>query len=250
MSHDELPDDFDPVDEVSDALDEIDADDEAPPEEEMSAPPLPDPSVPGNVSLPSVEKLSMGDRMLHGELKPRHRRLAELAAQGKTNNEIAEILKYTASRVSILLTNSRIREEVERIEERIYEESIGSRLKKLAEPAMNEIERCLTDRSNRYKEQLKQDTAKWVVEKLDGKSTQKYDIGENMLGVLMDKLDAQKAAGVTPTGARAPIIDITPHPQLEAGDQTKVEQPRSLSEEEILAQWAEDFAGPVTPRDE
>lgn len=179
-----------------------------------------------------------GDRLLvpGRPLSPRHRKLAELAAQGIAQGKIAEQLDYTPSRVSILLSNTQIREEVERIKERIYEDTVGSRLKRMVEPALAEIEKCLSDRTNRYKEALKQETAKWVIEKIDGKATQKYDVGENMLGIMMDRLDALKSAG-----AQLPhSIDVT---TVQAADRLIENVPirREKSEEDLLEEWVLDF---------
>lgn len=179
-----------------------------------------------------------GDIMLTGPLKPRHRKLAELLAQGMSQKEVAEKLGYTASRVSILASNSRIKAEIDQTRERIYEETVGGRLKKLAEPALNEIERCLTDRSNRYKEPLKVETAKWLVEKIDGKATQKHDIGENLLGVVMDRLDALKAAG-----RQVDALDVTPHliPATPASAPREIIHEEPKSEEDLLSDWIEGF---------
>lgn len=183
------------------------------------------------------EEKSWGDKMLvpGRPLSPRHRKLAELAAQGKSQKEIAQALDYTQSRVSILLSNTLIAEEVERIRERIYEETVGGRLRKMAEPALQEIERCITDRTNRYKEQLKVETSKWVVEKIDGKAIQKHDIGENILSVLMDRMDAIKGAG----GTLPQVIDVTP--QLGSSTESPT-PPAPKTEEDELREWAESFS--------
>lgn len=168
--------------------------------------------------LPKSEEVqTWGDRMLTTqELSPRHRKLAELAAQGIQQKEIAEKLNYTPGRVSILLTNTLIRQEVERVRERIYEDTIKNRLKALADPSLNVLEKALSDQTNRFKNSEKLDTAKWVIEKLDGKAAQKHDIGDNLLGIVMDKLDALKASGkdvskmldVTPTTIEADFVPV------------------------------------------
>lgn len=187
-----------------------------------------------------------GDATLSGPLKPRHRRLAELHAQGYTNNEIVEKLGYSVSRVSILLSNHKVKEEIERVRERIYQDTIAKRLKDLGDPAMNVIEECLTDRSNRWKENLKADMAKWVVEKLDGKATQKFDVGENTLSLFLDRLDAAKAGG-------HPIVDITPQekqallaPNVENSGENPVEIVRNEEEreEDRLREWVNDLSAP------
>lgn len=163
-------------------------------------------------------------------LNPRHRRLAQLAAMGKKNIEIAATLGYSESRVSVLLNNSLIQAEIRRIEDRAFEDDIGPRLRSLAEPAMNVLVECLLDRTGRYKENQKTDVARWLIEKLDGKPMQKHEVGENMLSVLMDRLDMIKAT----QGRDA--LDVTPR------DSQVVSNPTDevLSEEDQLKKWVEE----------
>lgn len=187
---------------------------------------------------PEESDLSWGDRVgpdPDRPLTPRHRKLAELFAQGKSNREICEELGYSESRVSILKSNSRIAALADEIRERVFEETVGARLKKMTEPALNEIEKCLNDRSNRYPERLKTEVARWLVEKIDGKAAQKIDIGENMLGVMMDRLDALKSAGRDLDAPR----DVTPILQIEG----KSVENAAPEPEDPLEKWVNDFAG-------
>ncbi len=188
-----------------------------------------------------ASELSWGDRLLvqREELSPRHRKLCELAAQGKSNKEIKAELGYKSdSQVSIILSNTRVRAEIDKLKERIWEETIGTRLKKMAEPALAEIERCLNDKSNRYKENLKIETSKWIIEKLDGKPMQKMDIGENMLSVLMDRLDSMKSAGAPLGSAYAQSIDVTPRELSAPESDTMQNEPRKpKTEDEELSDW-------------
>lgn len=185
--------------------------------------------------LDQEDDRTWGDRLLSSDrpLSPRHRKLAELAAQGKSNQEIAKELNYSESRVSILKSNSRIIALADEIRERVFEETVGARLKKMTEPALNEIERCLNDRSNKYPERLKTEVARWLVEKIDGKAAQKIDIGENMLGVMMDKLDAMKNAGQVLDAPR----DVTPQAQIEGS----VLENQAKEEEDPLKAWIAEF---------
>jgi hypothetical protein len=183
--------------------------------------------------------------LAHGYLSPRHRRLAFLAASGRSNAEIAKELGYVDSRVCILLKNPFIAEEIAKLQERIYEETIGARMKTFAEPAMNVIQMALSDRTNKVKMNEKIDVAKWVIEKIDGKATQKIEAGENMLAILMDRLDAAKTSGrpifnVT-VNAGAPSdssIDITPP----VGETPRISAPSApRTEEDELSDWVLSF---------
>lgn len=191
--------------------------------------------------MTEVEEESWGDRLLSPDrpLTARHKKLAELAASGMKQGEMAKALGYSSSRISILLSNSRIRDEIEIARDRIFEETVGARLRKLGKPALDEIEKCLTDKSGRYKEELKQGTARWVVEKIDGKAAQKIDIGENMLGILMDRLDSIKQA----TQLDQEIIEVTPLaalPEPPQDESPSLTAPKT--EEDLLDAWVKDFS--------
>lgn len=180
--------------------------------------------------------------LAQGHLSPRHRRFAFLAAQGKSNQDIGTELGYVPSRVSVLMKNSYIADEINKLRERIYEETIGGRMKSFAEPALNVIQMALTDRTNSVKMSEKIQVAQWVIEKIDGKAVQKLEAGENMLAVLMDRLDAAKtsirpvvniinnfsAAGAAEHGA----VDVTPqHAQITA----------PKTEEDDLSDWVLEY---------
>lgn len=194
------------------------------------------------------EELSWGDKMLlpGRPLSPRHKKLAELAASGRTNNEIAAELGYTASRVSILLSNTMIKNEIESIRDRVYEDT-KKRLKEMTRPALDEIEKCLKDESNRYKENLKVETARWLIEKVDGRPVQSLELGASTLAAMMDRLDALKNSGQKSVSA----MDVTNSVDIEVINDTETVQemqmlpePRpkmSKSEEDLIRDWATSF---------
>jgi hypothetical protein len=167
--------------------------------------------------------------LANGVLSPRHRRLAQLAASGSSNKQICEKLGFSGSRVSILLKNQHIAAEVRRLQDRIFEETIKDRLKGMGDAALNNIQMILTDKTNRVRISEKADMSKWLVEKLDGKAIQTHDLGQNMLGVLMDRLDAQKSL---PAVEPRQVFDVTP---LSVGEV----KPRT--EEDELTDWVTSF---------
>jgi hypothetical protein len=168
------------------------------------------------------------DTLANGILSPRHRRLAQLAASGSSNSAIAKELDYSDSRISILLRNPFIVREIRRLQDRLFEETIQQRLKNLVDPALSNIEEILKDRTNRVKVSEKFEASRWVVEKLDGKAVQKTDIGENLLGVLLDRLDAKGSRSVS--APRDIETEVKALPEA---------QPEALSDE--LADWIADF---------
>jgi hypothetical protein len=181
----------------------------------------------------------------NGPLSPRHRKFALLAAEGRSNKEIGESLGYVDSRVSILLRNPYIADEIARLRERIYEETIGSRMKSFAEPALNNIHMILTDKTNRVKMSEKMALSQWVIEKLDGKAVQKIEAGENLLSSLMDRLDAGRTSrpsvvniGSVVMNGSSVLSDVThsvaERPALSAPQEAK-------SEEDLLTDWVVDY---------
>jgi DNA-binding CsgD family transcriptional regulator len=175
-------------------------------------------------------------------LKPRQRRLAQMLAEGKSNKLIQEELGYCASRISILQNNHLIRTEVARLQDKIFEASIETRLKEFNNAALDHVEFVLKDRTHRVKVTEKNDIAKWVIEMQKSKAPQMHDVGQNMLSVLLDRLDAKKTERkVLP--ARAEENDTLPVIELAAGPQAAPENAPKDTQKDELAQWVEDFCG-------
>lgn len=190
---------------------------------------------------PEAERAEKDYRTLaHGQLSPRHRRLAFLAAEGKSNADIAKELGYSGSRVSILLKDPFVAVEVQRLQEKIFEETIGQRLKGFANASLDVIQQVLNDRTNKVKMSEKITVAQWVIEKLDGKATQKIEAGENMLAALMDRLDANKTRPVVQiTNNFGPAADLSIDVSPDAPKQ--LQTPAAKSEEDVLDDWLKDW---------
>lgn len=176
-----------------------------------------------------------------GSLKPRQRRLAQLLAEGKTNADIQAELGYCASRISILQKNPYVRAEVARLQDRLFESSIEQRLKDFNNAALDHVEFVLKDKTNRVKVTEKNDVAKWVIEMQKSKAPQLHDVGQNLLGVFLDRLDAKKterralSPQGTSEGEELAVIDLTP-------DETKaLPAPVPEPEKDELADWVQDF---------
>lgn len=147
--------------------------------------------------------------LANGYLNPRHRRFCQLAAEGRSPAQIGQELGYVSSRVSVLLRNPTIAAEISRLQNRIFEESILDRLKGMSEDALNHLHSVLNDRTNRVRTSEKNDVAKWIIEMQKSKAPQMHDIGENMLSVFMDKLDAQKTAKIPERVVEGEVVETT-----------------------------------------
>jgi hypothetical protein len=179
-----------------------------------------------------------------GGLKPRQRRLAQLLAEGKDNAFIRSELGYCASRISILQNNPEIRKEVARLQDKIFEASIETRLKDFNNAALDHVEFVLKDKTNRVKVSEKNDVAKWVIEMQKSKAPQMHDVGQNMLSVLLDRLDAKKTATRNVLPARAEGQNDPTVIELTTKDVTPDPVPVQTSpEKDELAEWVSDFCG-------
>lgn len=145
------------------------------------------------VALP--EGTSYGDWMLKPgkPLSARHKKVAELIAQGKSTTEIAEALGYTMARISVLRSNTQIAQEADRFRDRLFDKTIGESLQQLGPDAVSTVEEVL--RSDTEKLSTRVDTARWLIEKLTGKPRQEVEVGAGTsLLQLLQKLDQLKMA--------------------------------------------------------
>lgn len=187
-----------------------------------------DPEIPEPPLDTSDYKLSIG------LLTPRHRRLAQLAAQGVSKSKISRELGYSPTRITNLLKNPLISEEVLRLQDRLFEETIESRLKSFSEVALDNIRMILTDRTNAVKVSEKMALSQWLVEMLNGKATQKVEAGENMLALFLDRLEARSAPREVVPRSERKLPDLL----IEARPATEVITPHSEGD---LTQWVDDF---------
>lgn len=199
-----------------------------------------------NDPLPPEEDASRIPSALEAiPIRPRDRRMAEYVALGHPPAKIADAFGLTAVRVRQILADPRIKVEIQRISDRIHEETIGQGIKRLGQPALDHLAYVLTSRDGKVKVSEKNDIAKFIVEKLDGKAAQKHELGENSLSVLLDKLDAIKASGKTTLGQALNAIDVTPQTStpIESADaESPPPSPEEIpkTEADQLADWVKD----------
>lgn len=166
--------------------------------------------------VPPPEGVTFGDWMLRPgkPLSYRHKKVAEYFALGKTTNEIAELLGYTAQRVSVLRGNTQIQQEADRFRDKLFSASVQDQLHTLGPDAVATIEEVL--RSDTEKLSTRADTARWLLEKLTGKARQEVgvDAGASLME-LLKKLDSLK--GTSGTEGRD-VIELSQTPQTAPED--------------------------------
>ena len=124
-------------------------------------------------------------------LSARHREVARMLAKGLRNKDVCLRLGYTPGRVSVLLKNSKIREEILRFQDRIFDKELSGRLEEIGPDAMDVIEKAIRSETM-LKPSERVETAKWAMEKLTGKAIQKHEVESGTLGRLLDKLDTMQ----------------------------------------------------------
>jgi len=150
-------------------------------------------------------------------LSARHREFCRLIVRGATGREIMEKLGYSESRVSVLKNDPLIQSEIERLEDRLFEEDLNSRLKNLGPIAIGVLEDVLTSNDPSIKPHVKREAATWVVEKLTGKPRGEINVESNSLTGFMDLIKQMQERGEG--FDTATIAKVDPVPLIEDSTQ-------------------------------
>lgn len=130
----------------------------------------------------------------------RYREVARLKAYGKTNNEICEILGYTASRLSIIVKDPFVQAEVARVRDRIFDQDVNDRLKEVARDGVTHIHETIMN--PKEKSELRSTNARWAIEKVTGKPRQEIGVESQSLNYFTDLLKDMARQGE--------VIDVSP----------------------------------------
>jgi len=160
---------------------------------------------------PKPEDKTYGDWLLkpNKDLSFKHRQFCILFAGGATNKAICDNMGVTPGWISVVKSKTDIKNEVLRLQDRMFAENIEKRLKALGPYAADIIEKTLTSEDSEIKFDQKAGMAKWLAEKLTGKASQEIKVDGNLLGNLMDRLDQMAVSGKALSG-QGEIIDVTP----------------------------------------
>lgn len=170
----------------------------------------------------------------------RYRQIARLHALGMTNNQIAERLGYTASRMSILLAYPEVQAEVARYRNQLYDQDLTEAMKDLGPDALAVIGKMINSPNEKLKDRSLD--AKWLLEKLTGKARQEVDLESSSLAAFMEVLKSMKRSGET---LEQPI-DVTPKQVTggeasanQSGEPVNESAPKSYKDPSI-AKWFEE----------
>lgn len=120
-------------------------------------------------------------------------------AHGASQNQIAQQLNYSVSRISIILQRPEVHERIEQIrKEFIGKDSLTKRFGSVAPKAMDVLAKVIDGREQaKVSERI--DASKWLLEKVTGKAKQEVSV-EGGAGILqlLQALDEAKAAAAAP----------------------------------------------------
>lgn len=131
----------------------------------------------------------------HKPLSPRHKVFCRMIAYGNRNTDVARKLGYTDAWVSTLKNHYRIKREIERIQDLIFEESAADRIKSLAPRALDVFEEALTSDEGKWTPTHKMQAATWIAEKHSGKAIQQIETKDTTLSSFLDKLKSLQESG-------------------------------------------------------
>ena len=178
------------------------------------------------------DNVSWGDWMLKEDkpLSHRHVTIAYMMASGVPNQRIAKDLGLTPARVSVLISNSRIKQRAKEIQADYMGGSLEKSFREAAPKALNVMTDIIDDPCEKHKTALKFEASKWMLEKVTGKAVQQVQVESNTIGALFDQMDLMKKAGqVITVGALAPSIGTE-------AEETAPEEPA----QDKMDKWVED----------
>lgn len=133
-----------------------------------------------------------------------------MCASGANNKRIASELGMTESRISILLSNSKVQLRVKEIREQFWKEKYDERFRTLA-PAALDFAGSLISGQVPAKVSERWDASKWLLEKVTGKPKQEIEVdGGGNIRNLLAVLDQMKG-GAPATGHVSEVIDVSAH---------------------------------------
>lgn len=158
-----------------------------------------------------------GDWIGPRKLSHRHKFIAHLAALGLNNNDIAERTGMTPSRISIVLGNTLMGQEIERCRKEIFAGDLDQSLRLMLPKAVKIIDDVLSPTAQ-VKKDLQIRTAFKLMERTHGMPKQSVAHSGSLLRDLFDELDSQEGDD---EDASIPVDGRPVYPEAEVTQETK-----------------------------
>lgn len=140
----------------------------------------------------------------------RYREIARRHAHGQTNNQICAALGYTPSRMSIILKDPFVQEEISKWRAQFFDGDAISRLKEAARDGAKRIHEIILNPKTEDRVVLQ--AAQFAVEKSHGKAKQEVGIESGTLMSFMDLMRQMqpREVGEALPALAAPVIEDAP----------------------------------------
>ena len=139
------------------------------------------------MGMPKPDDVPWGDWVGPEDIRHRHDMIILLAAYGRTNNQIAEELGYTASRISIILSKTEIKNAIRETQDKLFGRNVRRRIDSMLNKSLDVMDAVLDN--DQEKNALKVDIAKYLLDQGIGKAKQDVTIQGNLLADLLHRLD-------------------------------------------------------------
>lgn len=141
----------------------------------------------------------------------RHQEVARLHAHGVRNSRIAELLQYTDTRVSLLLKDPYIQEEIARHRKALMDSDAIQILKQAAKDGARRIHNIILDPNTKDTTVLA--AAQFAVEKSHGKAKQEVSVESGTFSSFMDMLREMRGRGEGMPAAAERDVQALPEAQ-------------------------------------
>lgn len=139
------------------------------------------------LGIPKPDTVEWGDWIGPKQLYHVHEYIVMLAATGMRPGKIAETMGMNAARISVILSNTKVRAAIRERQNEIFAGDVKQRIAANINNSMEALEKALDEGSDI---RIRADTAKYLLDHHLGKATQKTEIKGTMLTEFLGKIDA------------------------------------------------------------
>lgn len=166
--------------------------------------------------------------------KTRYSEVARLHALGKTNNEIARTLGYTAVRISIILRDPYIQSEIARYRKLYFDGDVVEVYKKAALDGARVHHEVILDPAQKTQDRLA--ASRFAHEVSYGKAKQQVEVDHGGIVYFTELIKEMSAKGE--------VLDVTPSPKGEGAEHPALPQANAAPTDDISAWLDSNIAKP------